>query len=94
VKILNGLRATEGSRLGYREAGNAALIQPQGAAGEILQSAPNCLRSSGFGAAPPSGNQPVKLIVKNIRRNRAVRLILERTQRYFDVRTDRDDGFR
>src|SRR5688500_17044810 len=53
------MRATEGSRLGYRGAGYAALIQPPGAAGEILRSAPKCLCSSGLGAAPPSGNQSV-----------------------------------
>src|SRR5688572_27164535 len=52
-KIHNRLRATEGSRLGYRGASLAALIQPLGAASEILRSAPKYLRSSRFGAAPP-----------------------------------------
>jgi hypothetical protein len=41
-------------------AGFRVSIQPLRGAGEILRSAPTCLRNRWFGAAPPSGNQAVE----------------------------------
>ncbi|HEX5871446.1 MAG TPA: hypothetical protein VFY65_13555, partial [Longimicrobium sp.] len=57
MKLLNRLRATEGSRLGNRGAGHAALIQPPGAAGEILRSAPWLIDSAGAVRRLPQESQ-------------------------------------
>ena len=56
-KLHNILRATEGPRLGGARGRIRARNQPSRSAGEVLRSAPKCVRTVGSGAAPPSGSQ-------------------------------------
>jgi hypothetical protein len=91
LKLHNRLRANEGSRLGDCGAGYAALIQPLGAAGEILRSAPKCLRSSGLGAAPPQEINPLAWFVNTLTNDGGVMPKMEVTRRTADVADDEDD---